>query len=139
MRVATDILTRDLPSLTPVTWPRQVCRPPARDRQALRTGSPPRRWPRLLHVLCSIPVRTLFCPRAVLEVLAVLRRVSAHCRRVCGQVAVCVELRRLQWEDRSLRSRQRRNYLRLVRRCVLRELVGAALVRGALVRRCGVC
>ena len=68
-----------------------------------------------------------------------IRRVSAHCRRVCGQVAVCVELRRRQWEDRSLRSRQRRNYLRLVRRCVLRELVGAALVRGALVRRCGVC
>uniref|UniRef100_A0A3Q1M0Q1 ER membrane associated RNA degradation n=1 Tax=Bos taurus TaxID=9913 RepID=A0A3Q1M0Q1_BOVIN len=75
----------------------------------------PVRWPRLLHVLCSIPVQTLFCPRAVLEVLAVLRRVSVHCRRVCGQVAVCVELRRRQWEDRSLRSRQRRNYLRLVR------------------------
>ncbi|KAM9679579.1 endoplasmic reticulum membrane-associated RNA degradation protein isoform 2-T7 [Dama dama] len=73
------------------------------------------RWPRLLHALCSIPVRTLFCPRAVLEVLAVLRRVSSHCRRVCDQVAACVELRRRQWEDRSLRSRQRRNYLRLVR------------------------
>ncbi|XP_027407909.1 endoplasmic reticulum membrane-associated RNA degradation protein isoform X7 [Bos indicus x Bos taurus] len=92
------------------------CHVPETHRAAHLPGPlPPEEWPRLLHVLCSIPVRTLFCPRAVLEVLAVLRRVSAHCRRVCGQVAVCVELRRRQWEDRSLRSRQRRNYLRLVR------------------------
>ncbi|XP_007186104.2 endoplasmic reticulum membrane-associated RNA degradation protein isoform X4 [Balaenoptera acutorostrata] len=75
---------------------------------------PPEKWPQLLRELCSIPVRTLFCPRAVLEVLAVLRKIGAHCRRVCGQVAACAELRRRQWEDRSLRSRQRRNYLRLV-------------------------
>ncbi|XP_067557606.1 endoplasmic reticulum membrane-associated RNA degradation protein isoform X8 [Pseudorca crassidens] len=75
---------------------------------------PPEEWPQLLRELCSIPVRTLFCPRAVLEVLAVLRKIGAHCRRVCGQVATCAELRRRQWEDRSLRSRQRRNYLRLV-------------------------
>ncbi|XP_030708770.1 endoplasmic reticulum membrane-associated RNA degradation protein isoform X5 [Globicephala melas] len=75
---------------------------------------PPEEWPQLLRELCSIPVRTLFCPRAVLEVLAVLRKIGAHCRRVCGQVAACAELRRRQWEDRSLRSRQRRNYLRLV-------------------------
>lgn len=120
----------------PVTRPRQLYRPPAQGGQALRTCSPPRRWPRLLHALCSIPVRTLFCPRAVLEVLAVLRRVSSHCRRVCDQVAACVELRRRQWEDRSLRSRQRRNYLRLVRRCVLLALLGGAMVGGALVRRC---
>ncbi|XP_059885599.1 endoplasmic reticulum membrane-associated RNA degradation protein isoform X6 [Delphinus delphis] len=74
----------------------------------------PEEWPQLLRELCSIPVRTLFCPRAVLEVLAVLRKIGAHCCRVCGQVAACAELRRRQWEDRSLRSRQRRNYLRLV-------------------------
>ncbi|XP_024852301.1 endoplasmic reticulum membrane-associated RNA degradation protein isoform X6 [Bos taurus] len=92
------------------------CHVPETHRAAHLPGPlPPEEWPRLLHVLCSIPVQTLFCPRAVLEVLAVLRRVSVHCRRVCGQVAVCVELRRRQWEDRSLRSRQRRNYLRLVR------------------------
>ncbi|XP_059971284.1 endoplasmic reticulum membrane-associated RNA degradation protein isoform X12 [Mesoplodon densirostris] len=75
---------------------------------------PPEKWPQLLRELCSIPVRTLFCPRAVLEVLAVLQKIGAHCRRVCGQVAAFAELRRRQWEDRSLRSRQRRNYLRLV-------------------------
>ncbi|XP_060024357.1 endoplasmic reticulum membrane-associated RNA degradation protein isoform X6 [Lagenorhynchus albirostris] len=74
----------------------------------------PEEWPQLLRELCSIPVRTLFCPRAVLEVLAVLRKIGAHCCRVCGQVAACAELRRRRWEDRSLRSRQRRNYLRLV-------------------------
>ncbi|TKC42074.1 hypothetical protein EI555_002607 [Monodon monoceros] len=77
---------------------------------------PPEKWPQLLRELCSIPVRTLFCPRAVLEVLAVLRKIGAHCHRVCDQVAACAELRRRQWEDRSLRSRQRRNYLRLVHR-----------------------
>ncbi|XP_065744850.1 endoplasmic reticulum membrane-associated RNA degradation protein isoform X2 [Phocoena phocoena] len=75
---------------------------------------PPEKWPQLLRELCSIPVRTLFCPRAVLEVLAVLRKIGAHCHRVCDQVAACAGLRRRQWEDRSLRSRQRRNYLRLV-------------------------
>ncbi|KAB0402973.1 hypothetical protein E2I00_012561 [Balaenoptera physalus] len=83
-------------------------------KQVLGTLALSCRWPQLLRELCSIPVRTLFCPRAVLEVLAVLRKIGAHCRRVCGQVAACVELRRRQWEDRSLRSRQRRNYLRLV-------------------------
>ncbi|XP_043744076.1 endoplasmic reticulum membrane-associated RNA degradation protein isoform X6 [Cervus elaphus] len=92
------------------------CHVPETHRTAHLSGPlPPEEWPRLLHALCSIPVRTLFCPRAVLEVLAVLRRVSSHCRRVCDQVAACVQLRRRQWEDRSLRSRQRRNYLRLVR------------------------
>ncbi|XP_069455519.1 endoplasmic reticulum membrane-associated RNA degradation protein isoform X4 [Ovis canadensis] len=99
------------------------CRAPETHRAAHLSGPlPPEQWPRLLHALCSTPVRTLFCPRAVLEVLAVLRRVTAHCRLVGVQVAACVELRRRQWEDRSLRSRQRRNYLRLARRflkCVL--------------------
>uniref|UniRef100_A0A8C6FHG3 ER membrane associated RNA degradation n=1 Tax=Moschus moschiferus TaxID=68415 RepID=A0A8C6FHG3_MOSMO len=91
------------------------CHVPETHRAAHLAGPlPPEEWPRLLHALCSIPVRTLFCPRPVLEVLAVLRRVSTHCCRVCGQVAMCVELRRRQWEDRSLRSRQRRNYMRLV-------------------------
>ncbi|XP_057596077.1 endoplasmic reticulum membrane-associated RNA degradation protein isoform X3 [Hippopotamus amphibius kiboko] len=82
----------------------------ARDAECL----PPGKRPPLLRELCCIPVPTLFCPRAVLEVLAVLRRIGTHCRRVCDQVAACAELRRRQWEDRSLRSRQRRNYLRLV-------------------------
>ncbi|XP_069455517.1 endoplasmic reticulum membrane-associated RNA degradation protein isoform X2 [Ovis canadensis] len=92
------------------------CRAPETHRAAHLSGPlPPEQWPRLLHALCSTPVRTLFCPRAVLEVLAVLRRVTAHCRLVGVQVAACVELRRRQWEDRSLRSRQRRNYLRLAR------------------------
>ncbi|KAJ1058848.1 hypothetical protein K5549_020777, partial [Capra hircus] len=92
------------------------CCAPETHRAAHVSGPlPPEQWPRLLHALCSTPVRTLFCPRAVLEVLAVLLRVTAHCRLVGGQVAACVELRRRQWEDRSLRSRQRRNYLRLAR------------------------
>ncbi|KAM9679578.1 endoplasmic reticulum membrane-associated RNA degradation protein isoform 1-T1 [Dama dama] len=103
-------------SLTTEIVAELCCHVPETHRTAHLSGPlPPEEWPRLLHALCSIPVRTLFCPRAVLEVLAVLRRVSSHCRRVCDQVAACVELRRRQWEDRSLRSRQRRNYLRLVR------------------------
>lgn len=76
------------------------------------------RWPQLLRDLCHVRVRTLFCPRAALEVLALLRRISASCHLVSGQVATSAELWHRQWEDRALRSRQRQTYLRLTRRCV---------------------
>ncbi|XP_036104799.1 endoplasmic reticulum membrane-associated RNA degradation protein isoform X1 [Molossus molossus] len=75
---------------------------------------PIERWPRLLPGLCSIRVPTLFCPRAVLEVLSVLRSISRCCARVSLQVAASLELRRQQWEARTLRSRQRRNFLRML-------------------------
>ncbi|XP_045400697.1 endoplasmic reticulum membrane-associated RNA degradation protein isoform X3 [Lemur catta] len=72
------------------------------------------RWPRVLGELCSVPIPTLFCPRIVLEVVAVLRSISAQCQRVSGQVVAASELRHRQWVERTLRSRQRQNYLRML-------------------------
>ncbi|XP_036079629.1 endoplasmic reticulum membrane-associated RNA degradation protein isoform X2 [Rousettus aegyptiacus] len=67
--------------------------------------------PRLLPELCSIRVPTLFCPRAVLEVLAVLQNIGRRCAQVSRQVAASWEQRHQQWVEKRLRSRQRRNYL----------------------------
>ncbi|KAM5228746.1 endoplasmic reticulum membrane-associated RNA degradation protein [Ctenodactylus gundi] len=69
------------------------------------------KWPPLLGALFSAHIPTLFCPRAVLEVLGVLRSISTQCQRVSNQVAAALQLRHRQWEERRLRSRQRRNYL----------------------------
>ncbi|XP_055247675.1 endoplasmic reticulum membrane-associated RNA degradation protein isoform X5 [Gorilla gorilla gorilla] len=74
---------------------------------------PTETWPQLLRELCSTPVPTLFCPRIVLEVLVVLRSIGKQCRRVSSQVTVASELRHRQWVERTLRSRQRQNYLRM--------------------------
>nr|XP_028702783.1 endoplasmic reticulum membrane-associated RNA degradation protein isoform X9 [Macaca mulatta] len=74
---------------------------------------PTETWPQLLRELCSTPVRTLFCPRIVLEVLVVLRSIGKQCHRVSGQVTIASELRHRQWVERTLRSRQRQNYLRM--------------------------
>ncbi|XP_058291679.1 endoplasmic reticulum membrane-associated RNA degradation protein isoform X7 [Hylobates moloch] len=74
---------------------------------------PTEMWPQLLRELCSTPVPNLFCPRIVLEVLVVLRSISKQCHRVSSQVTVASELRHRQWVERTLRSRQRQNYLRM--------------------------
>lgn len=77
-----------------------------------------RRWPRLLPYICSLRVPTLFCPRAVLEVLTVLRSISSRCAQVSQQVVASLERRGQQWAEKTLRSRQRQNFLRMVSRCV---------------------
>ncbi|XP_077857223.1 endoplasmic reticulum membrane-associated RNA degradation protein isoform X20 [Macaca mulatta] len=51
--------------------------------------------------------------RIVLEVLVVLRSIGKQCHRVSGQVTIASELRHRQWVERTLRSRQRQNYLRM--------------------------
>ncbi|XP_023488863.1 endoplasmic reticulum membrane-associated RNA degradation protein isoform X2 [Equus caballus] len=78
------------------------------------SGHPENWWPRVLHELCSIHIPTLFCPRTVLEVLAVLRNISTCCSRVSGQVVASMELRHQQWVEKRLRSRQRQNFLRML-------------------------
>ncbi|XP_039737875.1 endoplasmic reticulum membrane-associated RNA degradation protein isoform X3 [Pteropus medius] len=72
---------------------------------------PIEKCPQLLPELCSIRVPTLFCPRAVLEVLAVLQNIGRRCAHVSRQVAASWEQRHHQWVEKRLRSRQRRNYL----------------------------
>ncbi|XP_064454446.1 endoplasmic reticulum membrane-associated RNA degradation protein isoform X4 [Mirounga angustirostris] len=79
-----------------------------------RDSLPTERWPQVIQELCGTPVPTLFCPRTVLEVLTVLRNISAHCARVSSQVAASVELRHQQWVERRLRSRQRQTYLHML-------------------------
>ncbi|XP_017363085.1 endoplasmic reticulum membrane-associated RNA degradation protein isoform X5 [Cebus imitator] len=76
---------------------------------------PTEMWPssQLLCELCNTPVPTLFCPRIVLEVLVVLRSISKQCHHVSSQVTAASELRHTQWVERTLRSRQRLNYLRM--------------------------
>ncbi|XP_052606676.1 endoplasmic reticulum membrane-associated RNA degradation protein isoform X3 [Peromyscus californicus insignis] len=77
-------------------------------------GLPPEKWPQLLKELCSTRIPTLFCPRLVLEVLVVLRGISSQCQRVADQVIASLQLRHRQWVERTLRSRQRQNYLRML-------------------------
>ncbi|NXO75998.1 EMARD protein, partial [Sitta europaea] len=69
---------------------------------------------RLLVALCATRLCTLYCPRAVLEVVLLLRRIAAQCRRVSRQVSAGAALRYAQWLGRSLRSRQRHSYPRML-------------------------
>uniref|UniRef100_A0A663MTM3 ER membrane associated RNA degradation n=1 Tax=Athene cunicularia TaxID=194338 RepID=A0A663MTM3_ATHCN len=69
---------------------------------------------RLLIELCETRVCTLYSPRPVLEILAILRKISAQCHQVSEQVIASTELRYKRWMNRNLRSRQRHNYLRML-------------------------
>ncbi|NWT14972.1 EMARD protein, partial [Vireo altiloquus] len=69
---------------------------------------------RLLVELCDTRICTLYSPRPVLEVVVVLRKVSAQCHQVSQQVIAGAGLRYTQWVNKTLRSRQRHNYLRML-------------------------
>ncbi|XP_054857165.1 endoplasmic reticulum membrane-associated RNA degradation protein [Eublepharis macularius] len=70
---------------------------------------------KLMIKLCSKPIRILFCSRSVLEITVVLRQIGLQCHQVSCQVISTCETRCKQWINKSLRSRQRHNYLRLKR------------------------
>ncbi|XP_010119038.1 PREDICTED: endoplasmic reticulum membrane-associated RNA degradation protein [Chlamydotis macqueenii] len=69
---------------------------------------------RLLIELCDMGICTLYSPRPVLETVVVLRKISTQCHRVSEQVIASSELRYKQWMNKTLRSRQRHNYLRML-------------------------
>ncbi|XP_054052984.1 endoplasmic reticulum membrane-associated RNA degradation protein isoform X2 [Rissa tridactyla] len=69
---------------------------------------------RLLIALCDTYICTLFSPRPVLEIVVVLRKISTQCHQVSEQVIASTELRYKQWMNKTLRSRQRHNYLRML-------------------------
>ncbi|NXY72770.1 EMARD protein, partial [Glareola pratincola] len=69
---------------------------------------------RLLIALCDMYICTLYSPRPVLEIVALLRKISAQCHQVSEQVIASTELRYKQWMNKTLRSRQRHNYLRML-------------------------
>ncbi|KAM4785940.1 endoplasmic reticulum membrane-associated RNA degradation protein isoform 2-T3 [Cyanocitta cristata] len=71
---------------------------------------------RLLMELCDTRICTLYSPRPVLEVVAVLRKISTQCHQVSQQVIAGAGLRYTQWVNKTLRSRQRHNYLRMLNR-----------------------
>ncbi|NWX38792.1 EMARD protein, partial [Steatornis caripensis] len=69
---------------------------------------------RLLIELCDTRICTLYSPRPVLEILVILRKISTQCHQVSEQVTAATELRYKQWMNKTLRSRQRHNYLRML-------------------------
>ncbi|XP_052551433.1 endoplasmic reticulum membrane-associated RNA degradation protein [Tympanuchus pallidicinctus] len=69
---------------------------------------------RLLLELCARHISTLYSPRPVLEVLVVLRKICTQCHQVSEQVIASIKLRYQQWTEKTLRSRQRHNYLRML-------------------------
>ncbi|NXB26423.1 EMARD protein, partial [Rhagologus leucostigma] len=69
---------------------------------------------RLLMELCDTRICTLYSPRPVLEVVVVLRKISTQCHQVSQQVIAGAGLRYTQWVNKTLRSRQRHNYLRML-------------------------
>nr|XP_025973090.1 endoplasmic reticulum membrane-associated RNA degradation protein isoform X2 [Dromaius novaehollandiae] len=69
---------------------------------------------RLLTELCDVRICTLYSPRSVLETLVVLRKISTQCHQVSEQVIASIELRYKQRINKTLRSRQRHNYLRML-------------------------
>ncbi|KAM4679713.1 endoplasmic reticulum membrane-associated RNA degradation protein isoform 4-T10 [Amazona ochrocephala] len=69
---------------------------------------------RLLIELCDTRICTLYSPRPVLEILVILRKISTQCHQVSEQVIASTKLRYKQWMSKTLRSRQRHNYLRML-------------------------
>ncbi|NWW08514.1 EMARD protein, partial [Oreocharis arfaki] len=69
---------------------------------------------RLLMELCDTRICTLYSARPVLEVVVVLRKISAQCHQASQQVIAGAALRYTQWVNKTLRSRQRHNYLRML-------------------------
>ncbi|NWZ89637.1 EMARD protein, partial [Nesospiza acunhae] len=69
---------------------------------------------RLLVELCDTRICTLYSPRPILEVVVILRKISAQCHQVSQQVIAGAGLRHTQWLNKTLRSRQRHNYRRML-------------------------
>ncbi|XP_020656864.3 endoplasmic reticulum membrane-associated RNA degradation protein isoform X1 [Pogona vitticeps] len=78
---------------------------------------------KLLTELCSKHLHILFCPRSVLETVVVLHQISTQCHQVSCQVISTCQTRHHQWTNKSLRSRQRRNYTRMRRSMAFLSLV----------------
>ncbi|XP_062912683.1 endoplasmic reticulum membrane-associated RNA degradation protein-like isoform X2 [Mobula hypostoma] len=73
--------------------------------------------PGQLHLVTKLlgsSIRTLYCPRTVLEVVALLRKMVSQCLTVSEQVTCGAVTRQQLWLNKSLRSRQRQNYLRML-------------------------
>ncbi|XP_053316148.1 endoplasmic reticulum membrane-associated RNA degradation protein isoform X2 [Spea bombifrons] len=86
------------------------------------------KWFNNICTLCSIHIHNLYCHRRVLEAVGVLRKVVKQCILVSDNVLSISEARYKQWLDKTLRSRQRQNYLRM-----LSSIKALSLVLGLIV------
>nr|XP_014349477.1 PREDICTED: endoplasmic reticulum membrane-associated RNA degradation protein [Latimeria chalumnae] len=57
---------------------------------------------------------TLYCPRTILEVVSLLRKITSQCHLVSEHVISSADTRYEQWKSKSLRSRKRQNYYRMI-------------------------
>ncbi|XP_069625441.1 endoplasmic reticulum membrane-associated RNA degradation protein isoform X8 [Ranitomeya imitator] len=72
------------------------------------------RWFVSITELCRQRISNLYCPRMVLEAVNILRKVSIQCHHVSENIVSTSKLRYEQWQNKTLRSRQRQNYQRLL-------------------------
>ncbi|XP_066452197.1 endoplasmic reticulum membrane-associated RNA degradation protein isoform X2 [Eleutherodactylus coqui] len=72
------------------------------------------KWVVSLQELCRERISNLYCPRSVLEAVVVLRKISTQCYQVSDNIVSTSQLRYQQWQSKTLRSRQRQNYRRLL-------------------------
>ncbi|XP_041106661.1 endoplasmic reticulum membrane-associated RNA degradation protein-like isoform X3 [Polyodon spathula] len=71
-------------------------------------------WSQLLKEIWNLHISTLYCPRTVIEVVSLLRKITSQCQIVSEKVISSSESRYNQWMNKSLRSRQRLTYLRML-------------------------
>ncbi|XP_069810423.1 endoplasmic reticulum membrane-associated RNA degradation protein [Dendropsophus ebraccatus] len=72
------------------------------------------KWFVTIRELCGKRISTLYCPRLVLEAVGVLRKISTQCHQVSDNILSTSQQRYEQWQNKTLRSRQRQNYQRLL-------------------------
>lgn len=89
--------------------------------------------------LCDTRICTLYSPRPVLEVVVVLRKISTQCHQVSQQVIAGAGLRYAQWVNKTLRSRQRHNYLRMLNRLAAGFALLCGWVYERMAARCCCC
>lgn len=71
-------------------------------------------WSQVLKEIWNLHISTLYCPRIVIEVVSLLRKITSQCQIVSEKVISSSESRYSQWMKKSLRSRQRLTYLRML-------------------------
>ncbi|XP_077342407.1 endoplasmic reticulum membrane-associated RNA degradation protein isoform X1 [Lithobates pipiens] len=72
------------------------------------------KWFTFMEEHCSKHFSNLYCNRSVMEVVSIMRRVTAKCHLASNNIISTLKLRHEQWENKTLRSRQRQNYIRLL-------------------------
>ncbi|KAM5164295.1 endoplasmic reticulum membrane-associated RNA degradation protein [Mantella aurantiaca] len=72
------------------------------------------KWFSFMKEICNERLSMLYSHRWVMEVVNILRRVITKCHLVSTNIISTLRLRYEQWENKTLRSRQRQNYIRLL-------------------------